>query len=750
MTTTHPDYAKTFRDDYVRNADGSLYDILFGAHARRKGPRFDQMRAFNAEAFTIFGEVLQGKKAIYREGAISKGMRAHYHAKRNGPFVIEDEDGGTRLGFNVFDLDEKIGSQTYVADIIQPNTRTQIEGLSYLRGAYPDRAVIVPIFLQGAAFLAGQPNFDRGTKRKDKDYMVLWGAVVNEYIDMLPVIGDWPFTAMTNVEISLGLEVAAGRVARRPQADMDFRDSGGNYVGLFDIAARRLEYLNWAAENQFDLAIEPTLLMHDFKLAGMAQRGELPNANPAFLHAVRQHRDELADLQRVAEPFLLEQVRAKHFTINPQGLEALPRDFHAALEAEKNGTRTMQPVQLPEKVGGFTIRRFIDDDLRQGIYDRTEIEKLRQRSFTHDHAALHQPPMRDVDLTGKTLEQLDGRSIFSRTILPELTERETMQAKFVLGVAESVMLPAGRTVFLVADDKYGPYLKDDNLAYGDEGAGVTGRRFMKDVRLPHRELIRHAQAMLEKDGHVISSSALQRLYGLFQAMPEFAVAPGEAMPGSAARLLARHAYMARNVTDFAFKDGMWEQSNDGLQDMLHATRIQLGLEAGTEGDVRAKRVFADNGQPLTLLDRAMAILPPLQKALEKGRDAQDMVEPATALAQLWGYHRLIHDHPLAGHVFGRLRDEGIHTPHGANWHQIPQHAIAYDPLTFEQKWQNEIRPLLVERLAPAVRLRHLDAIEDFAEIKRRQDALHAIAMGGQRPDMVRLVKRGGVVPQHAI
>lgn len=743
-----PDYAQLFREDYLTGRVGGLYAELFGAHAKKKGPRFNQMRAFNTLGFAGIGAALQGQKAIYRKGAISKGMRAHYQAKMNGPFRILKQDGSIKTGYDVFDLDEKIGSQNFVADVIQPNTRAQIEGLSWLRSLYPDKPIVVPILLQGAAFLAGQPNFDRGVKRKDKDYMVLWGATVYEFFDLMPMQGDWPFSAMTNVELSLGQEVAAGDVIRRTKADMDFRDVNGRYVTLYEQALKRFEYLCWAAENRFDLYIEPLLQAYDFTYAMRAERGTLPpHANKDFVAGIENNLPDLRYLQNESERLMLGQVASGAFEIDTRRLKKINPVFAKAVDEAKSGQKIVQIYQIPKKLGTTPIRTFSDEALRTGDYDRAERAGLAERAFSVGHKDINPPPMRSIDLEGRALDANDGKNIFSRELLQLLTEREVMQIKFLLGVLETAMLPATRHLYVVADDKYGPATqkhKDaEKLAYADELPGKLGKEFAH-VRSVQRQLILHAQNSLRAHGHVLSTVDFGALYKAMQDMPELLVAPGEAMPNSPARLLLRQSYLARNATDLVFKKDMWEESNDGVQDMVFATRLQLGLDRACENDPRAIRIYDEVGKPLSLLDRMQAIWPALQKAVDAGREPGDLVEPATALAQLWAFHRLLTDQPLRKLVFNCLREEGVFVPAAMQWHNTPIQAGSYDSAQAERLWHEQIYPVMEQCLAPAVRLRHLTAIDDFAEIQRRQEAANRISAAGDLPEATRLIKRGGV------
>ncbi|MDX1923530.1 MAG: hypothetical protein SFW65_10430 [Alphaproteobacteria bacterium] len=750
MSMLEPDHAALYRDVHLFGEKRGLFSPFYHAHARKKGPRFDQMRAVNTVAFATLAQLLQGKRAIYRFGAISKGMRANYQAKMNGPFMVERSDGSLKRGFDTLDLDEKIGSQQYLAEVIMPNQRTQIEGLSFLRSLFPESPVIVPAFLQAATVLSGQPNFDRGVKRKDKDYMVLWDPVIVELINMLPMQGDWHFSRSSHLELGRAVLIAAGLEPRRPQADMSFPDIDKQEVTLYEMAKKRLEYLVWAVENKFDLDIEPTQLVRDLAIAQMAERGLLPNANPVFMAGIEANIAGLRDLQKEVEPFLLAQIKADKFEIDTVDLHTVNPDFCFAVDAAKGGVLPATSISLSGLSQQFALRRYSDADLQSDIYNSEEIRRMNVQGFALGAGDIFLPPMRQSDTEAKSLKDHDGRSIFSRPIIADLTEREMMQAQFVLGVAETFMLPAKRTLFIVADDKYGPETdklhEAAQLAYNDEAPNVAGAAFQKKIREPHRSAIRELQQKLSVHGHVISTSDFQRFYGVFQNLPEFAVSPGEAMPGSAARLAARHRYLARNVTDFVFKTGMWEQSNDGVQDMILATRMQLGLESGAEHEPHTIRLVDENGKPLSLADRAMAIWPQLKNAIEAGRDARDLVEPATAIAQLWAFHRLLTDHPLRQMVFTDLRGkEKLFLPANMNWHRLPVQPGAYDQQAFEKLWHDEIKPALEGRLAMAVRTRHLSHIDDFAELKRRQDAAQKIDMAGTRPEAVRTAKSGGVV-----
>ena len=214
-------------------------------------------------------------------------------------------------------------------------------------------------------------------------------------------------------------------------------------------------------------------------------------------------------------------------------------------------------------------------------------------------------------------------------------------------------------------------------------------------------------------------------------------------------MLARHAFLARNATDFCFMTGQWEQSNDGVQDMILATRMQLGLQAGAVAAPQHVRVFDEKGRYLTLADRAAAIWQPLATALEKGRDPQGLEEPASALAQLWALHRLAADPTLRQRSFEKLReqDSALLLPKDLAWDQISPFPFAYDHRQFEKLWHEKMKPAFTEKLIMAVRPRHLELIDDFAALRAQQESRLALAAAGPLEHRALRRRLGGATPQ---
>ena len=196
--------------------------------------------------------------------------------------------------------------------------------------------------------------------------------------------------------------------------------------------------------------------------------------------------------------------------------------------------------------------------------------------------------MRPVDMRGDATRAHDGKSLFSRAFLPLTTERERLLASVAVGGLETVSpRSTQRYVYIAADDKYGAATtKSKNalkLAHEDEVPGALGKDFAAQ-RQANRATIAALQTQMQAEGkHVLSSLDLQKQVSIMAKNPQIAVAAGEAKLGSAARAVVRHTIMARNVTDFCFMPG-WEKSNDCVQDIILATRMQLGLQSGAAID----------------------------------------------------------------------------------------------------------------------------------------------------------------------
>jgi hypothetical protein len=348
----------------------------------------------------------------------------------------------------------------------------------------------------------------------------------------------------------------------------------------------------------------------------------------------------------------------------------------------------------------------------------------------------------------------DGKSLFSRALLPLTTERERLIATIPLGGLETVSPSSTqRFTYIVADEKYGAETtKNKNalrLAHEDEVPGMLGKDFAPIGQAQRAEIIALQSRMRAEGKHVLSALDLQKINAGIAKNKKMAVAPGEAKLGSAARALVRHAFMARNVTDFCFPSGAWESSNDGVQDMVVATRMQMGLQAGAAIEPQHVRVFDEKGHCLTIADRAQAVWQPLKAALEQGRDAKDLEEPATALAHLWSLHRLASDHTMRLRVFEKMREKEpeLSLPADIKWDRVSPFIFAYDHKAFETLWNKEIRPAIESNLIMAVRMNHLEHIDDFTAMRAQQEARLKIAEAGTPDHRSALRRLGGSTPQ---
>lgn len=753
---TVAEHAAVFRAHYLRAPERELFDTVDHEFARRQGPRYDQSRAYNSAVYAALAASTGGAMVVYCAGSISKGMLANAWVKQEMPFPLKREDGTLIKAHHVYDLDESIGSQNFADKVLRPNRRIQLQKLNLLNTLMPDRQVLAPIALQGAVAVAGQPNLDLGSKRRDKDYMQVWTPVIRELTDTILVAGDWFFSGATSgLEYPEAIAIAAGLRKRRPQADMRFVDYAGKDVSLLTMSQRNAEYLLWAAESHpFYLKHEPTALLRNFAIATMAERGQLPNANPVFLAGIKRDLPQLKALQHEMEPLILERVRARMFEVDAIDLEKTNPDFVARLATARAGTMPKPKLvlpALPQRLAqrGVIVERYSDTALAAGDYELKEIaaQLPKEKYLVLTEGDVPRRVQRAVDMAGDATRLYDGQSLFARPLIPLTTERERLIANLVVGALETSKPVAGqRFYYIVGDDKYGPETDkradSHKLAYGDELPGALGKTFDREVRAPQRALIQAQQTALRAEGkHVLSALDWQGAFQVVRQNPALAVAPGEALPASPARMLARHAFLARNVTDFSFRTGQWEQSNDGVQDMLLATRMQLGLQTGAAVEPQHVRVFDEQGRYLTIADRATAVWGKLKGALAKGRDPKGLDEPASALAQLWAIHRLAADPAMRGRVFEKLReqDSQLQLPKDLAWDKISPFPFAYDHRQFEQLWRTEIKPALQDKLIMAVRPRHLEQIDDFVALRTAQEARLALAVA--EPHETRAIRR---------
>lgn len=757
-------HAARFRDRYLKAKEPERFDTVDHEFARRPGPRYDQARAYNTAVYAALAASTNGQMIVYCAGSISKGMLANAWVKQEQPFVTRLEDGSTIRAHHVYDLDESIGSQNFVDKVLRPNRRLQLQKYNLLNTLMPDRQVLVPVALQGAVAVAGQPNLDLGAKRRDKDYMQVWTPVIRELTDTILVAGDWFFSGATSgLEYPEAIAIAAGLRRHRPKADMRFMDYNKQDVSLLTMSERAAEYLLWAGESgNFYLKHEPTALMRNFAIARMAERGQLPNANPIFRAGIERDLPQIKALEKEITPLILERAHKKLFAIDTTDLQTTHPQFVADVAAAKAGSKPRGKLVLaglPERLAqqGVTVRRYSDAELAAGDFELREIAAILPKESYRSLTAADAPRrvQRSADMAGEATKLYDGQSLFARPLVSLTTERERLIASVVVGALETVKPVAGRRyTYVVGDDKYGSETAKRvdawQLAYGDELPGKLGKEFARDVRAPQQAMIRAQQQALRAEGEtVLNALDLQEQFKVVRQNPALAVAPGEAMPTSAARTLARHAFLARNATDFCFMTGQWEQSNDGVQDMILATRMQLGLQAGAVAAPQHVRVFDEKGRYLTLADRAAAIWRPLAAALDKGRDPQGLEEPATAVAQLWALHRLAADPTLRQRSFEKLREQDapLQLPKDLAWDQISPFPFAYDHRQFEKLWHETIKPVFADKLILAVRPRHLELIDDFAALRAQQEAKLALAAAAPLEHRALRRRPGGAIPQ---
>jgi hypothetical protein len=742
-------FQKTYLSPNYRR---QIFDTFDHAFALVPGPGHQQSREYNTALYVSIAQSFGVKKGIYGAGAISKGALANVLAVQEGPFSIEHDDGSIVSAFHVYDMDETCGSQNFVDMVLEPNKRMQLQKLALFRAAFPGEHILIPSVLQGALGFTGSPEFDRGAKRRDRNFMQLWTPIIREHIHIIPVVGDWFFSGATQ-----GLEypeaecIAAGLRDSRPEADMWFRDINNRDVPLSEIIQRRAEYLVWTAEQgDFYLKHEATALMRSFAIAEMAQREKLTSGNPVFLKGIEDNIDDITYMRRQIEPLILDRIRAKMVRIDTTDLRRVNPDFVKKAEAAKTESRKalvrsrkVEPINL-EKLretlteGNIKLERYSLERLAAGDFESRELSELFDPTTYLDRTdgLVATLPMRPLDMKGKAYTEYDGTSLFSRPLLQHLNDRERHQVSAVIGGTETTMPREGRLLFVIADDHFGTKTqaaqKIHGLSRGDHVQSRLGAAFDRTMRKPQRRYTLELpilQRFRDQNQSVRFSHDLRDQILAFNELQDFSMAPGESMPGENAALLVRQKILARNGTDFCFVTGQWEESPNGVQDMILATRMQLGLEASCPQDSLAVRVFDERGRYLTILDRFKAVWEPLEKVLSINGDPQGLEEQVTAVAQLWTLHRLCRAHTMRHHVFDNLRQHNpdIELPEDLSWERINPTLFFYDHLEFETLWHNHVKPLLEGPAAAVLRLRHLDEIEDFASIQRRQQALQSIS-----------------------
>lgn len=718
--------ARTFRGYVSSNYQRPIFDTHDVEFALKEGPAFDQTRSFNEALFVQIGMSFGGERGVYVAGSISKGMLANIlvaEASRSRPdsFTHRFDDGTIVQAAHTSDIDETVGNPLFADRVLKPNRRIQIMTQGMFEPMFGDKPVLIPSMLQGATTVVGQAEFDRGTKRRDSAWMQVWTPAIRELIDTIPVFSDWFFSGATS-----GLEypeaecVAAGlRPDQRPNADMRFVDLNGKDVPLSEILRRRAEYLVWTAEQgNFRVKHEATAFMRSAAIAEMAKRGELPNANPVFLAGILDNMSMIEAIRREMEPLILERIEARMFPFDTTDLRRVFPDFVDAVKDIRSGfnpnARLLHVPPSPHiadvrknlAAAGIALHPYTPAELKAGDFFFQELATLDPTTYLdRTERNVVTRPARPIDEKGKAVLANDGRSLFSRRLLTTTNERERQQVSVMIGGLQTVSPRNGRSVYVVADTR------------PDSGELPLLQRF-KDKKQPVR-----------------FSSSFADANTLLGQLPRFSLANGEPMPGPNAQLMIRHTAVAQDTTDFCFVTGKWETSDQGVQDVVLATRMQLGLEAASPIDPHFVRVYDERGHNLTLADRTRAIFESLKPELLKNPDSPNLQEQATAVAQLRALHRLSHDHVLRENVFKELRDADPHLslPDDLKWERIPAEIFAYDHRAFDDYWHKEVRPVLEKHASLIIRPEHLDQIEDFRSVRDRQRATQAIAAAGKPP-----------------
>lgn len=727
------------------------HDIEF---ALRQGPAYDQIRDYNTALHSFLSMSFNGRRGIYVAGSISKGMLANSLAVKEGPFTLRLSDGTTVAAAHVSDMDETVGAQLFSDIVIQQNRRVQIQTQGLLEPLFGDQPFLIPSMLQAAASLAGLAEFDRGAKRRDSAWMQVWTAIIREHINVFPVLSDWFFSGATS-----GLEypeaecIAAGlRLDRRPDADMWFRDLNNRDVPQSELIRRRVEYLVWAAEQgDFRGKHEATALMRSFAIAEMAKRGQLPHANPIFLQGILDNIDAIDTMREVMEPLLLERINTRMFPFDTTDLAAVFPDFVARVEAIKathkpnlhiHDTPPSPHVNAVRDIlakRGIEIHRYTAAEMDAGDFAFRELATLDPSAYLdRTERNLVTRPNRFLDGREQTYVAQDGRSLFSRSLLSGLNDRERHQVIAAIGGLETLSPRQGRSVYVVSDQRYGPKAEEARKTRGFSHSvnlqRVLGKAFQTIAKTQRQQTteLPILQRFVDRQQAVRFSHDFDDIQKLYGALPHFSMASGDVKSGKEAQLVIRHTLLARDVTDFCFPTGRWEESDQGVQDIILATRMQLGLEAASPIDPHFVRVFNEHGHPLTLADRAAAIFEKLKPALLEAPDAIHLQEQASALVQLRAFHRLARDHSLRHHVFAKLRTEDPHIflPDDLKWERIPAEIFAYDHRAFDALWDKEIKPVLEKNASQIIRLRHLEPVVDFKSIRDQQLATQEIIAAG--------------------
>lgn len=504
--------------------------------------------------------------------------------------------------------------------------------------------------------------------------------------------------------------IAAGLRDARPDADMWFVDPNGALVSQYEIIRRRAEYLIWAADQgDFYLKHEATAFMRSLVIAKMARQGELPRANPDFLKGILDNFDAIQAIEKEIVPLILERIKNKYFEIDLTDLEHTHPEFVEKCQSARNQASLVSNQTSIDTVisnlgqSGIPIHRYTQDELKEGDFGYKELaEKLEKKSYLartgDDLVTLPAPP---IDMKGTAVFEHDGRSLFTRRLHDNTNERERHQIISALGSMETVTPEDGRCLYV----------------------------YNKDEKSEYEPLIERLNAQ----GRVHFHSDFKSQIAALGTLPKLSMAEGEAIPGQDAVTLLRQTHLARRITDFCFTQGS-QKNSDAAQDIVLATRMQMGLEAGSAIDPAFIRVFDEKGHFLTLADRVKLLWTDLEDELAKSSNpAAHLTERTSAVVQLYMLHRLARQHTMRDQTFTQLRAAypHLHLPH-LEWERINTYMFAYDHRELDQFWHQKIKPALNGPAVLAVTLQHMEFFEDVKALHEKEVGLQQIETS-QRP-----------------
>lgn len=734
---------------------GPLYDFdrMPRIFMNAKGAEREQFRAMVRLGYTALAIMLGGKDAIYPAGAITKGYAGNYHS------VLSGLDSITDLG-------ERI-PRLYREAILPANKQHMLSFIGTAARLWPEQVQVPPALLEGAFALVGrEPEFAREAKLWDNVFMSVWIPLIANNINLLPIQGDQYFSRSTHLEIGEAVSKAAGLRPKdgKPNNGIRIVDVNKDPVSLLQIMRGRLEYLLYAADHKLILDVEPTELARDLDIFERFERGDLLHVNPEFAQGMAENRKAIREFADKVRPFLLEGVARGRFHITTDGLTNTK--FTRALAAAELKRKTepdmgpfssrlkgfnFVPITEPTRHAHAHIGQYTQDDLKFPQVDMP----------AHTLSREIQSPIVDLYLGSSFYESIAGQTLFEENVFSQLAthgdvaHRALLQIRFLLGAMDSVVSqrsPANVTYFAASQDT-GPesrallrrYNKDAVVKLGGTEALIAapGVNFENDVRRPLSNWIAEkVHARRSKGARVFSPLDFAQIFQNLETVPQLVVAHGEPAPAGRVETMLRQAWLRRHVTDFEFVKGRWEDDSNLVQDMVLATKMQLGLVAGAGPSSHNVAVLV-GGEEASLYDRILPLWEQLKK-VEGGKTSPLIKEQRTALLQLCALGEMLQQHQERTRVLGAMREAGLHAPQDdLPWQNIPI-SLRKDLGAFEKLW-TEIRQVVADDayFALDVRATHFDLMPQLKGVNavitqhRARQGLyrggatqHAVLVGG--------------------